>query len=253
MLKVAFIGDSYASYGQTGQGKNNWTYLLAKHFPQHQYYNYAIGGRGYDFYQICLLDAKIRNIDVILINKTFPHRVLDLTGDGPHSFVVTTIDDNYFTLNCENVVWGSLHISTSHFTNDKDIPVSVQNSFNDVLKYKGASEQNIDYKEKWYENMHSLYNFKHIVKLSLLRKPNLSGDSEDSAYQRLWQVFNITERIHKQMNKNRESPQKPVVLQNKILFEAGLTISPEDDHWSPTANKWVFDNYILPRVVDILS
>ena len=95
MLKVAFIGDSYASYVQKGQGKNSWTYLLAKHFPQHQYYNYAIGGRGYDFYQICLLDAKIRNIDVILINKTFSHRVSELHGDDPHSFTATAIDDNY--------------------------------------------------------------------------------------------------------------------------------------------------------------
>ena len=36
-------------------------------------------------------------------------------------------------------------------------------------------------------------------------------------------------------------------------LENDLILSDEDDHWSPKANKWIFDNYILPKVVDILS
>ena len=248
MLKVAFIGDSYASYVQTGQGMNSWTYLLAKHFPQHQYYNYAFGGRGYDFYQRCLLDAKIRNIDVILINKTFSHRVSELHGNDPHSFTATAIDDNYFTLYCENIVWYTAHVDTIYLDSKQDIsegspllseviPPSLFNSYNEVLKYKSVSGQNIDYNEKWYENMHSLYNFKDIVKLSLMR---VSEDPSDSASKQLQKAFGI-------------DIEKVLWEPSNELFDKGLTISLRDDHWSPTANQWVFDNYILPRVVDILS
>jgi len=246
MLKVAFIGDSYSSYVQTGQGMNSWTYLLAKHFPQHQYYNYAHGGRGYDFYQLCLLDAKIRNIDVILINKTFSHRVSELHGDDPHSFTATAIDDNYFTLYCENIVWYTPacytpHVDTIHLDSKKDlpevIPHSLFNSYNEVLRYKSVSGQNIDYKEKWYENMHSLYNFKDIVKLSLTR---VIDDPGDSASKQLQTAFGI-------------DIEKVLWEPSNELFDKGLTVSLKDDHWSPKANKWAFDNYILPRVVDILS
>ena len=254
MLKVAFIGDSYSSYVQTGQGMNSWTYLLAKHFPQHQYYNYAFGGRGYDFYQLCLLDAKIRNIDVILINKTFPHRVSELHGDNSHSFTATTIDDNYFTLYCENIVWYTAHVDTIHLDSKKAecfslqisedsqvlpkiIPPSLFNSYNEVLRYKSVSGQNIDYNEKWYENMHSLYNFKDIVKLSLIRD---SEDPSDSASKQLQKAFGI-------------DIEKVLWEPSNELFDKGLTVSLTDDHWSPLANQWVFDNYILPRVVDILS
>lgn len=248
MLKVAFIGDSFSAYVQTGQEMNSWTYLLAKHFPQHQYYNYAFGGRGYDFYQLCLLDAKIRNIDVILINKTFPHRVSELYGDDPHSFTATTIDDNYFTLYCENIVWYTPHVDTIRLDSKQDIsesspllskviPPSLFNSYNEVLRYKSVSEQNIDYNEKWYENMHSLYNFKHIVKLDLLRN---SEDLGDSASKQLQKAFGI-------------DTEKVLWEPSNELFDKGLTISATDDHWSPLANQWVFDNYVLPRVVDILS
>ena len=80
MLKVAFIGDSFSAYDQAGQQENSWTYLLSEKFPQHQYYNYAYGGRGYDYYQLCLLDAKIRNIDVIIIATCTPDMMVVATA-----------------------------------------------------------------------------------------------------------------------------------------------------------------------------
>jgi hypothetical protein len=45
-MKIAFIGDSFSAYSQDGQEKNHWSYLLSQHFPQHQYINYSLGGRG---------------------------------------------------------------------------------------------------------------------------------------------------------------------------------------------------------------
>ena len=71
MLKIAFIGDSFSAYRQDGQFKNHWSWKLAQQFPQHEYYNYALGGRGVDHHQWCLLDAKKRGVDVVFINRTF--------------------------------------------------------------------------------------------------------------------------------------------------------------------------------------
>ena len=40
----------------------------------------------------------------------------------------------------------------------------------------------------------------------------------------------------------------------EILLNAGLILSLEDDHWSPAANTWVLNNYILTQeTIDILS
>ena len=86
-MKIAFIGDSFSAYHQTGQQKNSWTYQLSQQFPQHEYLNYACGGRGYDYYQWALLDAKLyHDVDVIFINRTFSHRVGKLWGDDFFQF-----------------------------------------------------------------------------------------------------------------------------------------------------------------------
>jgi hypothetical protein len=43
------------------------------------------------------------------------------------------------------------------------------------------------------------------------------------------------------------------IIKNKLLLKHNLIVSMDDDHWSAKGNKWAFDNYILPKVVDILS
>tara|TARA_B100000809_G_C15026076_1_gene490181 strand:+ start:73 stop:810 length:738 start_codon:yes stop_codon:yes gene_type:complete len=245
MLKVAFIGDSFSAYDQAGQQENSWTYLLSEKFPQHQYYNYAYGGRGYDYYQLCLLDAKIRNIDVIIINATFNHRASQLISDNEFNFRLQKINDRYFELILEDLAWFTPHGygNNVNFTGNKAhlIPEVVKNSIAESLSNKALSYAQRHYNDKWYENVDSLYNFKHIVKLSLLQNVDVNdGDSNDSACMQLQKAFEI-------------DPAKVAWEPSKTLFDKGLAISEADDHWSPLANQWVLDNYILPRVVDILS
>jgi len=246
MLKVAFIGDSFSAYAQTGQQKNSWTYLLAEYFPQHQYYNYSTGGHGYDYYQLCLLDAKIRNIDVIIITATFNHRASQLISDNEFNFRLQKINDRYFELILEDLAWFTPHGladgTNVYFTGQHEgLPEVVKNSIAESLRNKALSYAQRHYNDKWYENVDSLYNFKHIVKLSLLQNVDVNdGDSDDSACMQLQKAFEI-------------DPAKIAWEPSKKLFDKGLAISEADDHWSPLANQWVLDNYILPRVVDILS
>ena len=87
MLKVAFVGDSFSAYEQAGQQKNSWTYLLAKHFPQHTYFNYSLGGRGFDYYHMALLDAKIR--EALVMSRRVQPVTLSLLFLNP--FLLTEI------------------------------------------------------------------------------------------------------------------------------------------------------------------
>ena len=265
MLKVAFIGDSYSAYDQAGQQENSWTYLLSEHFPQHQYYNYAYGGRGYDYYQLCVLDAKIRNIDVITINRTFNHRSSQLISDQKHNFNLEKISDRYFNLSFDNIAWFSQHNDNTTFLTDnieEALPDTVKSSINVSLSNKALSGNQQHYNDKWYENMDLLYNFKHIVKFDLLHDPNnnwnkgtlkLPSSYNQSATKRVREAFGIENKMQKFILDNK--PSEPVASKqlDTLLFEADLSVSLEDDHWSPKANKWVFSNYILPQVVDILS
>jgi hypothetical protein len=75
-----------------------------------------------------------------------------------------------------------------------------------------------------------------------------------TAYALLREHFGIEEAIYKIHKKQGGDIQDIVDTNiNKLLSEHDLIVSPTDDHWSPTANKWVFDNYIMPKAIDILS
>tara|TARA_B110000037_G_scaffold441_1_gene467 strand:- start:492 stop:1211 length:720 start_codon:yes stop_codon:yes gene_type:complete len=237
-MKIAFIGDSYSSYLQDGQYKDHWSYRLAQKFPQHQYYNYALGGRGADHHQWCLLDAKKRGVDVVFINRSFNHRVAQLCSDDEFKFIEEVVDDNYSTL----ILASSSHIWYSIHSNN---PVNVtprhvfEKELSVALGDKSVSITNQDYNDQWFDNVDQLYNFKHIIKLELLP---LIDDVANAAHQ--MQEAHGYELINNYTEKMRM----------KLLDELGLTVSDTDDHWSPRANMWVLEHFILSQeTIDILN
>ena len=120
-MKIAIIGDSYSAYHQPGQQKNSWTYLLSQYFPQHQYINYSLGGRGYDYYRLAMLDAKMKDVDVVLTNETFNHRILSVFGDDLFD-LQEEVSDNYKTLGLSDTYWYSIHSDKLKFYGDKKPP-----------------------------------------------------------------------------------------------------------------------------------
>ena len=235
-MKIAFIGDSYSAYAQDGQYDNHWSYQLSQQFPQHQYYNYALGGRGADYCQWCLLDAKKRGVDVVFINRTFNHRVAQQYSDNDFEFVVThQPSTNYFSMSIKHHIWFSLNqIHVMGHTTFHPIAAEIAAS----LKDKSISEQNQQYNDQWFDNVDQLYNFKHIIKLELL--PIIPAGSAS---------HKIDESINLQRRKFLKEGSR-----EEILLNAGLILSLEDDHWSPAANTWVLNNYILTQeTIDILS
>ena len=246
-MKIAFIGDSFSAYSQDGQEKNHWSYLLSQHFPQHQFINYSLGGRGYDHYRIAMLDAKMKDVDVVLTNETYNQRILSSIADGELFTLENEVSSNYKTLVLRNTYWYSIHSDELMYFGDETnrIPKSTQKALLETLRNTSVSSRYRLYNRKWWDNVDKLYNFKHIIKLNLLRNPNEAiTDDLTNAYSKLLLAHGV-EPTH--------SPRGHTSTQQRQLyFDNDLIISRDDDHWSPKANKWVFNNYILPKVVDIL-
>jgi hypothetical protein len=242
--KVAFIGDSFSAYWQTEVEKHSWTYQLAQKFPQHQYYNYAHGGRGHDYYEWCLLDAKLRGIDIIFTNRTFKQRVSEFGSIGNFEFEETAIDSNYITLDGPAHIWYSIHRKSGMFRNTQDkYPKNIESNITQSLERKSTSDVYHSWNDKWYDNVDKLYNFKHIIKLELLRmvdNPELHT-AEVELYKHFVpggeQVFNDDTKVHM-----------------KAAYDSGITVAPDDNHWSLLGNEWVLNNFILTtKTIDILS
>ena len=250
MLKIAFIGDSFSAYRQDGQFENHWSWKLAQQFPQHEYYNYALGGRGVDHHQWCLLDAKKRGVDVVFINRTFTHRVAQQYSDADCTFDIEFSEaDNYFSMSVLHHIWFS-----GHQSNTLPIHVMGNNTFHPIaaeitasLKDKAMSEQNQQYNDQWFNNVDQLYNFKHIIKLELM--PLV----ENSAQHQLHDAHNIN-RIMFEAGESENFNKFSTAFKNQILLDAGLIYTLTDDHWSAKANTWVLKNYILTKeTIDILN
>jgi|13_taG_2_1085334.scaffolds.fasta_scaffold00084_36 hypothetical protein len=241
--KIAFIGDSFSAYWQTGVEKNSWTYQLAQKFPQHQYYNYATGGRGHDYYEWCFLDAKLRGIDIIFTNRTFKQRVTEFGSIGNFEFQENIIDNNYITLDGPPHVWYSIHRKSSIFTMANNYPKSIESNINQSLERKSISEVYHSWNDKWYDNLDKLYNFKHIFKLELLRM--VDNPELRTAEVELYEQF---------VPDGKKIFDKDVNSHMVAAYNCGITVAPDDNHWSLLGNTWVLNNFILTKeIIDILS
>ena len=149
MAKVAFIGDSFSAYNQDGQFKNHWSWKLAQKFPKHEYFNYGLGGRGTNYYQWCLLDAKLREVDIIFISRTYNHRVGLLINDCEFKFKETIISDNYMSLELMHdrhvwyspisSVWMSTKQNLSKWAQQRNVTLDQAKNIGNVLEEQSVS------------------------------------------------------------------------------------------------------------------
>ena len=101
-MKIAIIGCSYSSIETYDDYTISWPYQLYKKYPQHDYYNYALGGRSIDYATWCLLDSKINDIDFVFVNRTYHPRVgvmqdvVDADDLNKFEFYERKVDDNFY-------------------------------------------------------------------------------------------------------------------------------------------------------------
>lgn len=147
--KIAFIGCSFSSFTTENVGKHSWTYLLSKRFPQHQYRNYSSGGKGPDYFRICLTDAKLWNADAVFLTTTYDGRFSSFTGDDGYKFNETKVSENYSYLK-HDVFW----TSASRPTGD-----SFSKQYKENIATSITGKQ---YNDSWYKISPSLYNFERF-------------------------------------------------------------------------------------------
>lgn len=227
-MQIAIIGCSYSAYSHTHQEKNSWSYQLYQKFPQHTYYNYARGGRSIDYSLWCLLDAKMNNIDFVIMNRTYSWRagmLADVTYDDSMNkffFIEHQHDKNFYTKELgSNDYWRSNNgtkITKASPSGYKDI------AKHDFLDQQAVSKHREDYVDKLYNNIDKLYNFKYFKLLEFMRnRPNLKD--------------NVWARIEQQFGR-----------------QDYFSIAKDDDHWTYEGNKWILENYILDKqTIDILT
>ena len=226
-MKIAIIGCSFSAHEIEKHLERNWCHQLYLKFPQHTYYVYARGGRSIDYFQWCLLDAKMNNVDFVFMNRTFSWRVgalADVTFDDSLNkffFREHELDKNfYFRELGGKEYWRSNGgIKITKVTPDSAKRIGKH----DFLDEQAVSLHREDYIDKLYSNIDKLYNFKHFKLLEFMkRKPN----RKDNVWAKIREKFG-----------------------NKDYF----AISPHDTHWNKDGNKWVLENFILDEeTIDIL-
>jgi hypothetical protein len=232
MAKIGFLGCSYSAYNQKNVQENSWTYQLAEKFPQHQYYSYALGGRGVDYLQWCLLDAKEQDLDVIFVNTTYPSRVSYLV-DSEWASNDFTFEDTKITENFKLREFSSSHIWSSHGTiGNQEIYKPLGKHFQGAINFQCTSENRNTYIKKFYKNIKNLYNFKHIILLNFVSPDG--HDDTTSVISQMWDHFKVDNQTQ--------------------AYRAGLVLALDDDHWTFKGNQWVLNNFILNKeTIDILN
>lgn len=247
-ISTAIIGCSFSEYcyfccyhtsshGWPGENRTGivskdktWSALLAKDYPDHKFYNYSKGGRGIDYFQWCLLDAKKRDIDNVIIIKTHPHRsslMIDNISEGyDNSFKFTPCETNYDNL--FKMEFGSEMIWTS--TKTKFVPektLATKTFLDQYYQIHSGSDIKQSYDDTFFENVTTLYNFKHILNYSFNKQ------DKDS----IWDWF-------KSRYECKSIDQ---------LAVNGITIATDDDHLTEYGHKILYEKYLKKSIDKILK
>jgi len=236
--KIAFIGCSHFSAFETGagQGKDSWTWQLAEKFPHHLYRNYSIGGRGLEYFQWCIMDAKKWGANIVFVNKTYTGRwglLGQFDENAPSEFVwdLHVIDSKWSEVYLKSAhVWGS---QGSNHVNGNLAPYlkrSVETALDVVTEVSIANELRKSYEYEWYKIAPSMYNFDDFFLV------HWAPDNED--YPESLSNFSdttVVDMLRAEVGCNHEHE----------LYPYGITLAEDDNHLTHKGHKLVLDKYIL--------
>ena len=259
-MKVAFVGCShFAATEQPSQGLNNWTFRLAERFSQHTYRNYSMGGRGIEYYQYCLLDAKRWGADTVFINRTYPGRwsLLAQMTENPEitpDFEFTEreplrayrVDYREMLLSSE-YMWGTVN----NLSTMPKGPVGGEwdTSYRTLAQIKqwsqayiGGGRDRIMWEREWYKNVVNLYNFRNIFLIDWADthyiKPKESPERDEFITSNV-NPQNVVAWFCERFRATGET------VGDRPLYSLGITTAEDDNHLTPFANNYLLDNYIL--------
>lgn len=248
--KIAIIGCShFAATEQPSQQLDNWSHLMYKEFPQHSYRNYGSGGKGIEYFQYCLLDAKRWGADIVFLNRTYPGRWLWLAETSIHSdptfeFVLLNQLENWeeVSLNSE-YIWGTVH-STSHVHNHPKVIPGLDQKLSQVSTFfrnqVSVSRTRLNWEIEWYKHVSDLYNFDLYL---------IDWDDTHNTRDELGDDHNVVTSnvndipvVHWFNKKYRATGDSGGP---RPLWNFGITHSADDNHLTPKGNHELLHEYIL--------
>lgn len=251
MKKIAFVGCShFSAHDVPCQGKNNWTYQLYKKYPHHSYKNYSSGGRGIEYFQHALMDAKIWGADVVFINRTYCGRWVQLAEFTPnnsvYNFNVSYSEENWKEMSLSSdYIWGGIH--NTHVKADKANLFPWTKTYLKVLDkfYKdhhSITETRRLYERKWYSTVTKVYNFENIFLIDWAEATHTSGSLVENADHLITSNVNDVPVVEWFIERYGASGE---TKGDKPLYTCGVTISAEDNHLTFNGNKELLEYYIL--------
>lgn len=258
--KIAFIGDSYFSmeedYFEHKDNPNNWTWLLAKKYPQHTYYNYSKGGQSIEYFQRALIDAKKKKCDIVFLVKRFPGRLwVDWQPIEERDFGVTwnqtDVSQYDQSLNYFNMLptfsgfW--LTPSDTGFGGSSGMDFDKNKKFAEEFAksyrtYIAPSEPRTKWELTWLNTSHNMYNFENLFLVNWSYSRVGGYNQPDELYTNLHSTVGDVLFRHFPENCITENMRRDWT---ESLYRSGLSLALDDDHLTDRGHEIVCDELIL--------
>ncbi|MDA9302433.1 hypothetical protein N9Q27_00485 [bacterium] len=220
MSNVAIIGCSYTDihqYKRPNTETENWTYKLAKKYPQHQFRNYAKQATGVEYFRV-VFDECYDWADYILIQTTHMQRrsvfIIGENIDESLEWTEHEISDNlmYMTNNGTLVTMSPGNVAIQGYNANK-LDQKIWNQAGPMLVANTISD---DISRKWIQRVRT------DPKVAIL---NFEPDTADS----VWNIFGADDAE---------------------WVSNGYVYAQDDHHFTDKGHTHVMENYILKTKVE---
>lgn len=253
-MRIAIIGCSQSDQSYSRYDEENitvWPGLLAEKFPQHTYRDYAACGKGKDFFELCLLDAKMWGADTVILQTSFLGRHCLMFDD----FINTITRKEVFKFNevksSQYPDYSRMEFPVPHITSssgssgvhgcdtenvNKAFKVNTE-QFSILLRSLiSTSNANHTYQDAWYRNVSELYNFKHVFVMDFTN----GGNDPSENYSNISDI-SMQQFMRKKTNKTLDSEAREIVcIQN-------------DGHYNQLGHSYVLEYLLTDKVTNVLT
>jgi hypothetical protein len=240
MKKVAFIGCSHFAAFEpgAGQGTDSWTWQLAQRYPVHKYRNYSIGGRGIEYFQWCLMNAKSWGANVVFLNRTYTGRWAMMGEYDEHA---NTDFANNWKIEKHSGNWEESYLDVAHSWGsggntdvaghvDPYLEKKLKAALETITETWASTDLRRSYENQWYRQSTTFYNFENIFLV------DWAGHSRDhDIISNINTEISVVDMLKKKFDCDFELD----------LFKYGVTRAADDNHLSQRGHKIVLDEYIL--------
>ena len=236
-------------------GKDSWTWQMSQKYPQHQYRNYSEGGRGLEYFEWCMQDAKRWGADTVFLNRSYSGRwafLLDAKND--HDFDSKSYFKDLFDFHTEpyGENWEEANLTVPYLWGNISGRVEVSSGCHTSKEVTGLIKMGQDlyknyystyarraYEDIWYTNILSNQLFDNLFVLHWSPEHNIwsKGPVPKTTVTTNIGFETVIDflKVYAGVNDEHE------------LVEHGIEKSKDDNHLTFKGNKILLEEYILSQ------